>query len=161
MPHEIYSVHRRGVSPPHMLAASFFSDHGAIANAKHERVGTHPIQPGRFVLDPHWRIDYEAETRTMLKAIVAKTQFTASAITRIIEATYGCGTDVVDVTAQLQERVRGGHLSLTVSNTLFGDPCPNRVKTLRFTYEIADDSQQYQHEADEHQIVSLGPLTAQ
>ena len=160
MPHEIYVIHRRGVSPP-MLPASFLNDFGANANTRHERVDAHPVQPGRFVLDPHWRIDYEAETRKLLTAIVAQTQYTPTAITRIIEATYGCDTDVADVTAQLQERLHDGHLHLTVSNTLFGDPCPNRIKTLRFTYELADDSHQYQHEAEEHQVVSLWPLTVQ
>ena len=80
-------------------------------------------------------------------------------IMRIIEATYGDGADVVDVTAQLQERLRDGHLSLTVSNTLFGDPCLNRVKTLRFTYEVAGDSRQHRHEVEENRIVSLGAVT--
>jgi hypothetical protein len=61
----------------------------------------------------------------------------------------------VDVTARLQDCVRNGQLLLTVSNNLFGDPCPDRIKTLRFTYELFDDSQQHQHAVWEHQIVSL------
>jgi beta-1,4-mannosyl-glycoprotein beta-1,4-N-acetylglucosaminyltransferase len=77
-------------------------------------------------------------------------------ITRIIEATYGHGADAVDVTAQVQAWVRNGHLSLIVSNTLFGDPCPNRVKTLRITYEVAGDSRHHRHEVRENRIVSLG-----
>lgn len=161
MPHEIYSIHRRGVSPAHISTAVFESAFGANVKAEHERVGAHPVQQGRFVLAPHWRMDYEAETRTMLAAFDSKIQYTTSAISRIVEATYGTGTDVMDVTAQVQERLHNGHLSLTVSNILFGDPCPNQVKTLRFTYEIAGDGQQYRHEAEEQQIVSLGPVRAQ
>jgi glycosyltransferase involved in cell wall biosynthesis len=152
---EWYYIYRWGVSPSHLSA--FTSDERDF----YTEFGQRPVQPGRFVLHPHWRIDYEAETRTMLKTIVAKTQYTPTAITRIMKATYGCDTDVADVTAQLQEHLRNGHLHLIVSNTLFGDPCPNRIKTLRFTYELAADSQQYQHEAEEDQMVSLGPLTPQ
>ena len=80
-------------------------------------------------------------------------------ITKIIEATYGHGADVVDVTAQLQKRIRNGHLSLTVSNIMFGDPCPNKVKTLRFTYQVAGDSRHHWHEMMENRIVSLGAVT--
>lgn len=80
------------------------------------------------------------------------------AITRIVEATYGSGADVADVTERLKQRLRNGHLSLTVSNALFGDPAPNKRKTLRFTYEVFGDVQQYRHEAEEHEIVSLGAL---
>jgi beta-1,4-mannosyl-glycoprotein beta-1,4-N-acetylglucosaminyltransferase len=80
-------------------------------------------------------------------------------ITKIIEATYGHGSDVVNVTAQLQERVRYGNLRLTVSNILFGDPCPNRVKTLRFTYQVAGDSWHHRHEVQENRTVSLGAMT--
>jgi hypothetical protein len=78
------------------------------------------------------------------------------AIASILEATYGSGEVRVDVTAQLQDRVLSGRLLLPVSNALFGDPCPNKIKTLRLTYELFDDSQQYQHEVEEHQILSLG-----
>jgi hypothetical protein len=93
-------------------------------------------------------------------AIMATTtEHTAKAghqgIARILEATYGRGADRVDVTARLQDCVRNGQLLLTVSNNLFGDPCPDRIKTLRFTYELFDDSQQHQHAVWEHQIVSL------
>ena len=77
------------------------------------------------------------------------------AITSIVEATYGSGDDVVDVTARLQDLVRNGHLHITVSNTLFGDPCPNRLKTLRFTYELSGNDQQYRYQVEEHQNVFL------
>lgn len=77
---------------------------------------------------------------------------------RIVEATYGSGEEVVDVTEQLQRLVKNGHLYLTVSNNLFGDPCPGRVKTLRFTYELPDSDQWHSHEVAEHGIV-LVPVT--
>ena len=72
---------------------------------------------------------------------------------KVLDATFGHGNDVVDVTTRLQSLVRNRHLLLTVSNTLFGDPCPGRVKTLRFTYELSGDGRKYSHEAEEHEIV--------
>jgi hypothetical protein len=150
---EWYYIYRWGVSPVHLSAFT------SRERDSYTELGARPVQRGRFVLDPHWQVDYEAATRTMLGAIVSRVEYTASAISCIVEATYGSGTDVVDVTAQVQHRVRHGHLSLTVSNALFGDPCPNKVKKLRFKYELAGDNQLYRHEADEYQIVSLGPLT--
>src|SRR6185295_15948330 len=74
---------------------------------------------------------------------------------RIIEATYGSGENREEVTGQLHDHLRNGHSSLTVSNTLFGDPCPNRLKTLRLTYELSSDSQQYRHEVEEHHVLSF------
>jgi hypothetical protein len=82
------------------------------------------------------------------------------AITRIVEATYGSGTDVVDVTARLQNLVRNGHLLFTVSNNVFTDPCPGKGKTLHFTYELFGDDQRHQHEVGEHQLVDLPPTGA-
>src|SRR5262249_11411515 len=87
---EWYYVYRWGVSPSHLSAFTsperdFYAEFGAL-----------PVQPGRFELAPRWSIDYEAETRTILEAIAAETQDTAGAVSRIIEATYGCGTDEVD-----------------------------------------------------------------
>jgi len=73
----------------------------------------------------------------------------------ILEATYGKGDGVVDVTAQLQELVRTGCSLFTVSNRLFGDPCPNQLKILRFTYQLPGDDRQHTHEVREHQVVSL------
>ena len=74
---------------------------------------------------------------------------------RILEAVYGAGDSVVDVTAQLQELVHKGGLLFTVSNGLFGDPCPNQLKTLRFTYQLPGDDRQYTEQVPEHQFVSL------
>jgi cellulose synthase/poly-beta-1,6-N-acetylglucosamine synthase-like glycosyltransferase len=74
---------------------------------------------------------------------------------RILEATYGNGDSVVDVATQLQELVRKGCLLFTVSNSLFGDPCPSQLKTLRFTYQLPEDDRQYTDEVSEHQVVLL------
>ena len=82
-------------------------------------------------------------------------QYPDRATLRILEATYGSGEDVVDVTAQLQALVRNGRLYFTVSNDLFSDPCLGKLKTLRFTYQLPGDDRRYAHEADEHRIVLL------
>jgi len=82
-------------------------------------------------------------------------QYPDRATLRILEATYGSGEDVVDVTAQLQALVRNGRLYFTVSNDLFSDPCLGKLKTLRFTYQLSGDDRRYAHEADEHRIVLL------
>jgi hypothetical protein len=155
---EWYYIYRWGVSPAHLSA--FASPERDF----YTEFGERPIQSGRFVLLPHWRRDYEAEIRRILEVAAhqllptnpteglsgIETEQVAGPIRRIITATYGSGEDRVDVTARVQELVRDGQLNLTVSNTLFGDPCPNRLKTLRLTYE-----QQHQLEIDEHQHLSL------
>jgi hypothetical protein len=74
---------------------------------------------------------------------------------RVIEATYGDGTDVVDVTERLQRLVNNGYLFLWVSNDLFGDPCVNRVKTLRLVYEVPESDATYYHEVEEHNPLLL------
>jgi hypothetical protein len=88
-----------------------------------------------------------------LRAIEA--EYALRPVTRIVEATYGSGEDRVDVTAQLRAQVRDGQVRLTVANHLFGDPCPNRLKTLRVTYELAGASQPDQLEVVEHQRLFL------
>jgi cellulose synthase/poly-beta-1,6-N-acetylglucosamine synthase-like glycosyltransferase len=55
-----YYIYRWGVSPVHLSAFTsaerdFYSEFGA-----------RPVQPGRFVLYPHWRRHYEAETRQLI-----------------------------------------------------------------------------------------------
>lgn len=73
-----------------------------------------------------------------------------------MEATYGSGDKVVDVTQRLQVLVRNGTLCVTVTNGLFAiDPAPNVVKTLRFSYEIPGLEQTYQHEAEERSVVLI------
>src|SRR5215204_3857140 len=76
---------------------------------------------------------------------------------KILEATYGHGTDVIDVTERLQGLVKNGHLCLTVSNSLFTDPCPGKVKTLRFTYDFSGSTQCYSHEVKEYGL-AIAPL---
>jgi hypothetical protein len=73
----------------------------------------------------------------------------------ILEAVYGAGDCGVDVTARLQELVRKGWLLFAVSNGLFGDPCPNQAKTLRFTYRLPGDDRRYTVEVPEHRLVPL------
>ncbi len=73
----------------------------------------------------------------------------------VIEATYGRGNEVVDVTATLQDLVRNGRLFLKVSNTYFSDPCAGKLKTLAVTYELAGHDRQYHHAVDEHRILAL------
>jgi hypothetical protein len=72
---------------------------------------------------------------------------------RIHEATYGRGDEGIDVTPRLQSLVQDGRLSFTVSSKLFGDPCPGKTKTLRFTYELPGDDDHHIHEADDGRIV--------
>lgn len=58
---------------------------------------------------------------------------------RIVSATYGVGNRAVDVTAQLQERLRDNRLDLTVNNDLAGtDPAPNQPKALWVTYTVGN-----------------------
>jgi hypothetical protein len=59
--HEWYYVYRWGVSPVHVSSRM---PHDAF----YREIGTRPVQPGRFRLTPHWRRDYQAETRALLPA---------------------------------------------------------------------------------------------
>jgi len=72
---------------------------------------------------------------------------------RILKATYGSSDHALDVTERLQGLVKNGHLFLTVSNSLFSDPCPGRFKTLRFAFDLPGGNQFYFHEVEEHRIV--------
>jgi hypothetical protein len=60
---DLYYIYRWGVSPAHLSAAAPQTAVDVNPHAKYERVGARPIEPGRFVLRPHWRQDYVAETR--------------------------------------------------------------------------------------------------
>ena len=59
---EVYYIHRLGISPVHL---------SRNAEGYYGHVGTLPVEPGRFRLDPHWRTDYEAEMRQLLAANLA------------------------------------------------------------------------------------------
>jgi hypothetical protein len=74
---------------------------------------------------------------------------------RILDATYGSGKDVLDVTTIMQALVRNGRLNFYVSNVLFTDPCPNVVKTLRFTFQHLGDERLSTWEVPEHGLVLL------
>lgn len=76
---------------------------------------------------------------------------------RILKATYGSGDCVLDVTERLQGLVKNGRLSIVVSNSLFTDPCPGKVKTLHFAYELPGSSQFYSQETTENGTV-IAPL---
>ena len=54
---------------------------------------------------------------------------------QITRAQYGAGNRFSDVTARLNSQIRGGQLSLRVTNdTMGGDPSPNQSKTLTVQY---------------------------
>lgn len=55
---DLFYVYRWGVSPHH-LSGSPHDDHW-------DRIAKRPITPGRFVLRPHWREDYELTVRRAL-----------------------------------------------------------------------------------------------
>jgi hypothetical protein len=76
----------------------------------------------------------------------------------ILKATYGSGDCALDVTERLQRLVKNGHLDCVVSNTLFTDPCPDRIKTLRFVYELPSSNQFCVCESEEHKRV-IAPLS--
>jgi hypothetical protein len=59
---QLYYIYRWGHSPAHLSAAA--SEEERAAN--YQRIGTRPVQKGRYVLHPHWRTDYEAATRQVL-----------------------------------------------------------------------------------------------
>jgi glycosyltransferase involved in cell wall biosynthesis len=56
---EWFYIYRWGVSPVHLS--------GRADDDFYEEIGRRPIRPGRFLLYPHWRIDYDAETRRLLE----------------------------------------------------------------------------------------------
>lgn len=54
---------------------------------------------------------------------------------RILGAEYGAGNQVADVTAQVDELIRGGQMTVQVTNeTLGGDPAPKQTKALTVWY---------------------------
>ncbi len=54
---------------------------------------------------------------------------------QITRARYGTGNRMADVTARLNSQIRGGRLSMQVTNeTMGGDPSPNQSKTLMVQY---------------------------
>lgn len=59
---EWFYVYRWGVSPTH-LSGKLVAEDGFW-----EEIGKLPVQPGRFHLRPHWRRDYDTETRALLGA---------------------------------------------------------------------------------------------
>jgi glycosyltransferase involved in cell wall biosynthesis len=59
-----YYIYRWGVSPSHLS--------GSPDRDFWKEIGTRPIQEGRFVLHPHWRMDYEAETRRLMTFIASE-----------------------------------------------------------------------------------------
>jgi hypothetical protein len=59
----------------------------------------------------------------------------------ILRASYGAGDCAIDVTERLQGLVKNGVLNLVVSNALFTDPCPNKVKELQLVCELPGSAQ--------------------
>ena len=55
---------------------------------------------------------------------------------KILKARYGIEGEWKDVTAQVAGAVDNDRLWLRVSNSLFGDPAPGRVKTLKIDYSV-------------------------
>jgi glycosyltransferase involved in cell wall biosynthesis len=60
---EVYYIFRWGVSPDHLSNRRVPDD----PESQYQHIGSKPAQPGRFVLRPHWHVDYEAETRRLLE----------------------------------------------------------------------------------------------
>lgn len=56
---EWFYIYRWGVNPVHVSGRPY--------EGYYREIGMLPIEEGRFRLIPHWQIDYEAETRRMLK----------------------------------------------------------------------------------------------
>ena len=55
---------------------------------------------------------------------------------KVIQATYGAGAAVVDVSSYVTAAIAGSSASIVVSNSTFGgDPAPGQVKTLWVTYQ--------------------------
>ncbi|MCC6944125.1 MAG: glycosyltransferase [Thermomicrobiales bacterium] len=48
---EVSYIYRRGVSPVHIS--------GQGVDGTYVEIGKRPVAPGRYVLQPHWRVDYE------------------------------------------------------------------------------------------------------
>ena len=57
---EWFYVYRWGVSPQHLSSRT--------DSNFYQEIGERTVQPGRFVLQPHWRTDYTAATRQLLVA---------------------------------------------------------------------------------------------
>ncbi len=58
---EWYYIYRWGVHPVHLSSRGEPGDF-------YQQVGAQPVQPGLFRLQPHWRRDYESETRQLMSA---------------------------------------------------------------------------------------------
>jgi hypothetical protein len=61
--HEWYYIYRWGVSPVHL------SGDGS-PESFYRKFGEQRFKKGRFVLHPHWRVDYEKATRSLVSGIV-------------------------------------------------------------------------------------------
>jgi hypothetical protein len=79
---------------------------------------------------------------------------------KILKATYGNRDCQADVTTQLQDLALKGVSRIPASNNLFGDPCPNRGKSLRLTYQLPGSDRQFTHEVREHQDMWLPALAS-
>ncbi len=74
---------------------------------------------------------------------------------RIVQAVYGSGPAVSDVTDQLRALVQNGQLAMTVGNRTLGiDPAPDRPKQLRVTYTV-DGRTEQQLTVDEGNSLNL------
>ena len=61
---------------------------------------------------------------------------------KITRATYGAGTDIIDVTGAVQKLVKNGELNVVVTPDSLGvtDPAPQQTKTLTVSYTINNSS---------------------
>jgi Glycosyl transferase family 2 len=73
---EWYYIYRWGISPIHTSSRD---------ESGYQEIGSRPVQPGRYILRPHWRIDYEAETGQLLET-VAPTRIAVAGTDRAISA---------------------------------------------------------------------------
>jgi hypothetical protein len=60
---EWYYIYRWGISQLHMS--------GRYDDSAYSEIGARPVEPGRFVLHPHWRRNYVADTRMVLQERIA------------------------------------------------------------------------------------------
>lgn len=60
----------------------------------------------------------------------------ASTAISVIQATYGHGDRLVDVTNEIRKRVQAGQTSIRAGNDLAGDPAFGKVKTLTIQYSL-------------------------
>jgi hypothetical protein len=77
---------------------------------------------------------------------------------QVLQATYGAGSQQIDVTAKVQSLVKGGQMNFRVGNHLFGtDPAFGKIKTLSVLF--SSDGIQYRTDIREGEPLSLSTVS--